>query len=122
MHFYRCTDFANREAYPDVETFFADLTRIFREEVFGLIKAGCRYIQFDEVAVALLCDPAIRQKVEAAGEKPDSLVGRYIQDINDVVEGAPSDVIFGVHMCRGNFKGHYLAAGGSPSASLPRRG
>ena len=29
-----------------------------------------------------------------------------------MVEGAPDDVIFGVHMCRGNFKGHYLAAGG----------
>ena len=117
MHFYRCTDFASRDAYADVEIFFADLTRIFREEVAGLIKAGCRYIQFDEVAVALLCDPAIRQKVEAAGEKPDSLVGRYIQDINDVVEGAPSDVIFGVHMCRGNFKGHYLAAGGYESVA-----
>ena len=112
MHFYRCTDFASCDAYADVEAFFADLTRIFREEVTGLIKAGCRYIQFDEVAVALLCDPAIRQKVEAAGENPDSLVDRYIQDINDVVEGAPDDVIFGVHMCRGNFKGHYLAAGG----------
>ena len=67
MHFYRCTDFARRAAYADVEAFFADLTRIFREEIAGLIKAGCRYIQFDEVAVALLCDPAIRQKVEAAG-------------------------------------------------------
>ena len=117
MHFYRCTDFASREAYADVEAFFADLTRIFREEVAGLIKAGCRYIQFDEVAVALLCDPAIRQKVEAAGENPDSLVGRYIQDINDVIEGAPDDVIFGVHMCRGNFKGHYLAAGGYESVA-----
>ena len=45
MHFYRCTDFASRDAYADVEAFFADLTRIFREEVTGLIKAGCRYIQ-----------------------------------------------------------------------------
>ena len=29
-----------------------------------------------------------------------------------MVAGAPADVMFGVHMCRGNFKGHYLAAGG----------
>ena len=27
------------------------------------------------------------------------------------------DVMFGVHMCRGNFKGHYLAAGGYESVA-----
>ena len=27
MHFYRCNDFADDAAYPDVESFFADLTR-----------------------------------------------------------------------------------------------
>ena len=34
-----------------------------------------------------------------------------------MVEGAPDDVMFGVHMCRGNFKGHYLAAGGYESVA-----
>ena len=33
------------------------------------------------------------------------------------VAGAPQDVVFGVHMCRGNFKGHYLAAGGYKSVA-----
>ncbi len=117
MHFYRCTDFADKAAYGDAESFFADLTRIFREEIAGLVAAGCRYIQLDEVAVALLCDPAIRQKVEAAGESPDRLVDLYIESINDAVAGAPNDVVFGVHMCRGNFKGHYLAAGGYESVA-----
>jgi 5-methyltetrahydropteroyltriglutamate--homocysteine methyltransferase len=117
MHFYRCNDFADKAAYPDVESFFADLTAIFRAEIAGLIEAGCRYIQMDEVAVALLCDPAIRQKVEAAGQQPDRLVDLYIKAINDAVAGAPKDVVFGVHMCRGNFKGHYLAAGGYESVA-----
>ena len=116
MHFYRCTDFADKAAYADTESFFADLTAIFRAEIAGLAEAGCRYIQLDEVAVALLCDPAIRQKVEAAGGTPDRLVDLYIKAINDVVAGAP-DVAFGVHMCRGNFKGHYLAAGGYESVA-----
>jgi 5-methyltetrahydropteroyltriglutamate--homocysteine methyltransferase len=51
MHFYRCTDFAAASAYTDMPTFFADLTRIFREEIAALVAAGCRYIQLDEVAV-----------------------------------------------------------------------
>ena len=117
MHFYRATDFAAKSAYADAESFFADLARIFREEIADLAKAGCRYTQLDEVAIALLCDPAIRKQVEAAGMKPDALVDLYIRGLNDCIAGAPADMVFGVHMCRGNFKGHYLAAGGYESVA-----
>jgi len=117
MHFYRATDYAAASAYTDVRQFFADLNRIFREEIADLAKAGCKYIQLDEVAIALLCDPNIRQQVEAAGMKPDELVDLYIDAINESVKGAPADVVFGVHMCRGNFKGHYLGAGGYESVA-----
>ena len=117
MHFYRCSDFADRSAYSSVEAFFADLGRIFREEIAELAKAGCQHIQLDEVAIALLCDLAIRKKVEDAGQKPDHLVDLYIESLNDAVAGAPAGVTFGVHMCRGNFKGHYLGAGGYESVA-----
>jgi 5-methyltetrahydropteroyltriglutamate--homocysteine methyltransferase len=117
MHFYRCTDFADVAAYRNVEEFFADLTRIYRQEIAALAGAGCRYVQLDEVALALLCDPAIRSKIEDAGEKPDRLVDLYVETLNEAVAGAPPDVIFGVHMCRGNFKGRYLGAGGYESVA-----
>jgi 5-methyltetrahydropteroyltriglutamate--homocysteine methyltransferase len=117
MHFYRATDFAAKSAYADVNSFFDDLNRIFREEIADLVKAGCKYIQLDEVAIALLCDPNIRKQVEDAGMKPDELVDLYIDSINECVKGAPADVVFGVHMCRGNFKGHYLGAGGYESVA-----
>jgi 5-methyltetrahydropteroyltriglutamate--homocysteine methyltransferase len=117
MHFYRCSDFAAREAYQDVDAFFADLAAAFRAEIAALGEAGCRYVQLDEVAVALLCDPAIRARVEAAGSTPDRLVDLYIDAINQAVAARPADVVVGVHMCRGNFKGHYLAAGGYGSVA-----
>ena len=117
MHFYRCTDFADAAAYATAESFFADLIRIYREEIAALADAGCRYIQLDEVALALLCDPAIRAKVEEAGAEPDRLVDLYIESLNEAVSGAPPDVTFGVHMCRGNFKGHYLGTGGYESVA-----
>jgi len=112
MHFYRCSDYADRAVYAGDAQFFSDLARIFREEIAALAEAGCRYIQLDEVAVALLCDPGIRDQVAAAGSDPDALVGLYIDSINDAVADCPPDVVIGVHMCRGNFKGHYLGAGG----------
>jgi 5-methyltetrahydropteroyltriglutamate--homocysteine methyltransferase len=117
MHFYRCSDFAAPQAYRDVDAFFADLALAFRAEIAALGEAGCRYVQLDEVAVALLCDPAIRAQVEAAGSAPDRLVDRYIDAINQAVAGRPAAMVVGVHMCRGNFKGHYLAAGGYGSVA-----
>jgi len=117
MHFYRCTDFSAPVAYATVESFFADLTGIYRDEIAALGGAGCRYVQLDEVALALLCDPDIRAKVEAAGQQPDRLVDLYVESLNETVTGAPAGVIFGVHMCRGNFKGRYLGAGGYESVA-----
>src|SRR5262249_47028482 len=107
----RCSDFAAPGTYREVGTFFADLTTAFREEIGALAAAGCRYVQLDEVAVALLCDPAIRAQIAQAGREPDRLGGLYIDDITLDVAGFPADVVIGVHMCLGNFKGHYLAAG-----------
>ncbi len=112
MHFYRCTDFADPRVYADAEIFFADLAAVYRQEIADLAKAGCRYIQLDEVAIAMLCDPAIRDKVSGAGQDPDRLVELYIKAINDCVAGAPSDMVVGIHMCRGNFRGRYLSEGG----------
>jgi 5-methyltetrahydropteroyltriglutamate--homocysteine methyltransferase len=117
MHFYRCTDFAAPEVYRNAEDFFAELAGIYRQEIADLAKAGCRYIQLDEVAIAMLCDPAIRDKVSAAGQEPDKLVDLYISAINDCLVGIPADMIVGIHMCRGNFRGHHLSEGGYQSVA-----
>jgi methionine synthase II (cobalamin-independent) len=111
MHFYRCTDFADRSVYPDPEGFAADLAAVFAQEIADLVAAGCRYIQLDEVAIALLCDPAIRQQVAGAGASPDALVDSYIDWINRAVASVPADVTIGMHMCRGNFKSTWIAEG-----------
>ena len=117
MHFYRCTDFADPKVYGDAETFFADLAKIYQQEIADLAKAGCRYIQLDEVAVTMLCDPAIRDRISGAGQNPDRLVDLYIKAINDCVAGAPPGMVIGVHMCRGNFRGRYLSEGGYESVA-----
>jgi len=72
MHFYRFTDWGN--AYDDAGAFFRDLGKVYQAEIADLAKAGCRYVQLDEVAVAILCDPAAREKLKARGGDPDALV------------------------------------------------
>jgi 5-methyltetrahydropteroyltriglutamate--homocysteine methyltransferase len=115
MHFYRFTDWGS--AYRDAESFFADLGKVYQAEIADLAKAGCRYVQLDEVAIAILCDPAARGKVKAAGEDPDRLVDLYIDAINQAVKDAPPELAIGVHVCRGNYKGMYLSEGGYDSVA-----
>jgi 5-methyltetrahydropteroyltriglutamate--homocysteine methyltransferase len=115
MHFYRFTDWGDRGAYSDPRAFFADLGRVYQGEIADLHEAGCRYVQLDEVALAMLCDPALQGKVRAAGGNPDELVDLYVDAINEAVKGRPADMVVGVHMCRGNYKGMYLSEGGYTS-------
>src|SRR6476619_5779724 len=112
MHFLRFADFADRSAYADVDLFFADLVAVFAQEIAELVRAGCRYLQIDEIAIALLCDPSIRDRIMRAGSNPEALVERYTDAINGAVEACPADVVIGIHMCRGNFRGRHLADGG----------
>src|SRR5207247_10606349 len=86
-------------------------------ELAELGAAGCRYVQLDEVAVAILCDPAARDKVKAAGEDPDRLVDLYIDAINAAVANRPAGMATGVHVCRGNYKGRYLPGAGYDSVA-----
>ena len=117
MHFYRFTDWGERAAYREAAEFFSELGKIYQAEIADLAAAGCRYVQLDEVAVAILCDPAAREKVKAKGEDPDRLVDLYIDAINHAVKSPPPQVTVGVHVCRGNYKGMYLSEGGYDSVA-----
>jgi 5-methyltetrahydropteroyltriglutamate--homocysteine methyltransferase len=117
MHFYASSDYADRAVYADDASFFADLVKVYQEEIAALAGAGCNYLQLDEVAIALLCDPAIRDKVKSGGSDPNRLVDLYIDAINQAIVKLPPGMIVGVHMCRGNYKGHYLGAGGYESVA-----
>jgi 5-methyltetrahydropteroyltriglutamate--homocysteine methyltransferase len=112
MHFYAGHQFADPQIYGDAEEFFADLSLIFRQEIADLAKAGCRYIQLDEVAIAMLCDPLVCERAKAEGEHADALIRLYIDAINQALAERPADMVVGVHVCRGNFKGRYLSEGG----------
>jgi 5-methyltetrahydropteroyltriglutamate--homocysteine methyltransferase len=117
MHFYRGRAYADPGIYADAASFFGDLGAVFRQEIADLAKAGCRYVQLDEVALAMLCDPQARERVRADGTDPEALAELYIDAINTAVAGRPAAMVIGIHMCRGNFKGKYLAEGGYESVA-----
>ena len=100
------------EEYPTADAFFSDLGRIYREEIADLAARGARYIQLDEVALVMLADPRIREQLEARREDPNALVQRFVGAINDAVSERPEGMTAAVHVCRGNYKGRWLAEGG----------
>jgi 5-methyltetrahydropteroyltriglutamate--homocysteine methyltransferase len=99
-------------AYPEMDAFYADLGRVYAEEVSDLAAAGCRYLQLDEVNFAYLCDPKLRQQVKNIGEDPDTLPHTYAKLLNAVIAGRPADMQVCMHLCRGNFKSAWVAEGG----------
>jgi len=112
IHYRGGRDCVSRDAYPDLDGFWADLVTAYHKEMQALYDAGCRYIQFDETSLAKLGDPKIREALAERGDDWEDLLNIYTDAINAVVAGAPGGMGIGVHLCRGNNQGHWQADGG----------
>lgn len=119
LHFRGGRAAIDKVAYPDTAEFFADLARVYREEIAALYDAGCRYVQIDETNLPFLCDPALRDNVVSIGEDPDRLPAIYVELLNDCLRDVPDDMTVAMHMCRGNHASNWVAEGGyDPVAEL----
>ena len=112
LHFRGGRKAISAEVYPEIEDFFADLARAYREEIAGLAAAGCTYLQLDDVNLAFLCDPAMRARSREIGEDPDALPRLYARIINDSIASRPPGMTVCVHLCRGNYRSSWDAEGG----------
>jgi 5-methyltetrahydropteroyltriglutamate--homocysteine methyltransferase len=111
LHFWRGREAVNPAAYRDLKTFFDELAAVYRTELADLAQQGCTYVQFDEVPLAMLCDAQVCAALRQRGEDPDLLIGFYIDALNAAVRDRPKGMTIGMHMCRGNFRGKWLAEG-----------
>jgi 5-methyltetrahydropteroyltriglutamate--homocysteine methyltransferase len=100
------------DIYPDLDTFFADLGNAYRKAVRAFADAGCRYLQLDEVFIAMLCDPKYREIYKQRGDDPDKLGEIYGDLINMAMSDIPSDMTITMHLCRGNYKSTFMGSGG----------
>ena len=113
MHFRGGRAAVDHKTYPEMEAFYADLARVYTEEVLAFAAAGCRYLQIDEVNFAFLCDPKLREQVRTTiGEDPNTLPHTYAGLINASIHGKPDDMVVCLHLCRGNAQSSWLAEGG----------
>lgn len=98
--------------YPEMNEFYRDLGRAYRRIISDYAAAGCQYLQLDEVNFTYLCDEEQRAMLKARGDDPDQLPEIYADLINTALEDAPPDMCRAMHLCRGNFRSMFIAAGG----------
>jgi len=112
MHYFLGPKSFEPSIYADREAYFSDLVKIYREEIAELAAAGCGYLQLDDTALPCNCDLRARAEVTARGEDADELTERYARLINEAAAARPAGMTLGIHLCRGNLKGAWMAEGG----------
>jgi 5-methyltetrahydropteroyltriglutamate--homocysteine methyltransferase len=102
----------DKTVYPTLDAFFDDLGQAYKKAVRAFADAGCRYLQLDEVFIAMLCDPKYRQQMKDRGDDPDYLGRLYGDLINTAMSDIPADMTVTMHLCRGNYKSTFMGTGG----------
>ncbi len=100
-----------KKTYPDLDEFWADLTRAYREEIADLYKASCRYLQIDDTTIAMWGDPKVQDQFRKLGDDPKRDAAMYADAVNAAIRDVPDDMTVAIHTCRGNFKSTWLASG-----------
>jgi 5-methyltetrahydropteroyltriglutamate--homocysteine methyltransferase len=91
----------SQTVYSGLDEFVADVVKVEREIIRGLVDAGCRYVQIDAPGYTAYVDPPSLQAMRARGEDPKENFSRSLAADNQVVAGF-DEVTFGIHLCRGN--------------------
>ena len=112
LHFRQGRAAISQQIYPDLNAFFDDLANAYRAAIRAFHDAGCRYLQLDDTAWSMLCDPNERAQSKKRGDDPDSLPARYARLTNAALQAKPADMAITMHSCRGNFRSTFIASGG----------
>jgi methionine synthase II (cobalamin-independent) len=112
FHFRQGRAMVSKETYPDLDQFFVDAGATWKKAIRAFYDAGCRYMQLDDTAWAMLCDPSERAASEKRGDDPDKLPAIYVQMTNAALKDKPTDMTVTLHSCRGNYRSTWIAQGG----------
>ena len=112
MHFRQGRQNISTQAYPDLDAFFDDVATAYRKAIRAFYDAGCRYLQMDDTAWSMICDPKEREHSRERGDDPDKLPAIYAAMTNKALADKPADMAITMHSCRGNFRSTFIASGG----------
>jgi 5-methyltetrahydropteroyltriglutamate--homocysteine methyltransferase len=100
----------SRAVYPELDAFVADLVAIQRQMIRELADAGCPYVQIDAPGYTAYVDAPSLGQMRERGEDPDANLARSMAADNAVIAAFP-ELVFGIHLCRGNQAGMWHREG-----------
>ena len=112
FHFRQGRQSISKTVYPDLDAYFDDVAIAYQKAIRAFYDAGCRYLQLDDTAWSMICDPKQREDSRKRGDDPDRLPPRYTRMTNKALEAKPADMVITMHSCRGNFRSTFIASGG----------
>jgi 5-methyltetrahydropteroyltriglutamate--homocysteine methyltransferase len=98
--------------YPDFDLLREDVVAAYRQELRALAAAGCRYVQLDEVPLALYCDPRRREGSGDRAVDARRLYEMFPSLVNAALADRPASLHVAMHLCRGNNQSGWLTEGG----------
>jgi 5-methyltetrahydropteroyltriglutamate--homocysteine methyltransferase len=112
LHFRQGRQSISKQVYPNIDAYFDDVAKAYRKAIRAFYDAGCRYLQLDDTAWSMMCDPKEREHSRERGDNPDALPAIYAEMTNKALQGKPADMAITMHSCRGNFRSTFIASGG----------
>ncbi|WVR04240.1 hypothetical protein IAU60_001240 [Kwoniella sp. DSM 27419] len=104
------------DVYANDEEYFADIAAAYRTELDILYEAGVRNVQIDDPNFAYFCSEKMIEgwKADSTNKRTlDELLDVYIKCYNDCLSQHKDKMHFGLHICRGNFRGsRHFSEGG----------
>jgi 5-methyltetrahydropteroyltriglutamate--homocysteine methyltransferase len=101
----------NGKAYGSHRELLEHVVEIEKRMIADAVQAGCRYVQLDFPVYPFLCDPDWRARMERDGYNWKETLELATWADRAVVADLPEDVRTGIHVCRGNNQGRYVAEG-----------
>ena len=112
IHFHSGRRKVSSETYPNMEQFWDDVVQFYRDEIAGLEKLGCRYIQIDDPVLTYFLDDRTRDNLRDIGENPDQLLHTYADVLNRCIDERQEGTHLAMHLCRGNASSSWIVSGG----------
>ncbi|HVU02950.1 MAG TPA: cobalamin-independent methionine synthase II family protein [Polyangiaceae bacterium] len=101
----------NGHAYASHRELVEHVVEIEKSMIADVVRAGCRYVQLDFPVYPFLCDPDWCARMEQHGYDWKETLELATWADREVIAGLPEHVRTGIHVCRGNNQGRYVAEG-----------
>jgi 5-methyltetrahydropteroyltriglutamate--homocysteine methyltransferase len=103
----------SEQAYPTRADFLTALIPIIRGELQALLDEGVPYVQLDAPRYTHFLDEQLRERLRQQGDDPEGLFEQALAADRACLEGLERrGATIGMHLCRGNSRGRWMAEGG----------